>query len=173
MKLTGGAPRAAEAAAMIALSVTIAMAPHQTALAVSGGGKDFSAANLAGESFDGQKLAHKEFRGAFCKGASFLKANLAGASFFKADLTNAALSGADLTGASLEEAGLEGALLDDAVLASSYLTRTISDSANIKGADFSEAVMPLYTQKSLCARDDATGVNSKTGVETRESLLCE
>ena len=56
-------------------------------------------------------------------------------------------AGADLTSASLEEAGLDGALLSGAVLQSAYLTGSVADAKDITGADFSEAVMPTYTQK--------------------------
>ena len=32
--------------------------------------------------------------------------------------------------------------------------------------------MPVKAQTELCGRADAAGKNSKTGVETRESLMC-
>ena len=76
-----------------------------------------------------------------------------------------------MTGASLEEAGLDGVEFDNAVLVSSYLTRTIMDAKSIAGADFSDAVMPTKTQVALCGRDDATGKNPATQVETRASRL--
>ena len=39
-------------------------------------------------------------------------------------------------------------------------------------SQFSEAVLPVKTQKLLCKRKDATGTNTKTGMDTRESLFC-
>eukprot|EP00964_Phaeocystis_antarctica_P052391 scaffold30664_cov72-Phaeocystis_antarctica.AAC.6 len=41
---------------------------------------------------------------------------------------------------------MEGAILDDAVLESAYLTKTIDEAKSIKGADFTEAVMPTPTE---------------------------
>ena len=152
-----------------ALTLSPLVAPH--ALAVSGGGKDFSGASIEGEDFSGQNLKGKEFRGAFAKGANFKGANLAATSFFKAEALDADFSGADLTGASLEEAGLEGAILDQAVMTNAYLSKTIADVKSAKGADFSEAVLPPYAQKSLCA-SGVGGTNEKTGVATRDSLMC-
>jgi hypothetical protein len=142
------------------------------AVAVSGGGKDYSGFDLTGQDLGGQTLNGKEFRGTFAKGASFKGSKLRGCSFFKADMSEVDFTGADLSSASLEEAGLFGAKLDGAVLESAYLTKTIADAESIKGADFTEAVMPVPTQKALCAREDAVGKNPTTGADTRESLMC-
>ena len=67
--------------------------------------------------------------------------------------------------------GLEGAILDQAVMTNAYLSKTIADVKSAKGADFSEAVLPPYAQKSLCA-SGIGGTNEKTGVATRDSLMC-
>jgi len=170
-----GAPLAHHALASAACSALLAASLSTTPLpvhAVSGGGKDYSGYSLEGQDFSGKNLAGKEFRGIRGAGAIFKGANLGGTSFFKADLSNADMSSADLTSASLEEAGLDGVLFTGAVLESSYLTGSITTAKDIKGADFSEAVMPAYTQKQLCSREDATGTNPKTGVDTRDSLMC-
>ena len=142
------------------------------ALAVSGGGKDYSGASIEGQDFSGQKLNGKEFRGSRGANAKFDGAALRSSSFFQADLSGVSFAGADLTGASLEEAGLDGVSVENAVLVSAYFTRTISDAAKITGADFSEAVMPEKTQKALCLREDAKGTNPTTKMETRETLMC-
>ena len=119
-----------------------------------------------------RSLVGKEFRGIRGEGANFEGAKLGSTSFYKADLTKANFASADMTGASLEEAGLDGANLDGAVLSSAYLTKTVADAASIQGADFSEAVLPSYTQKQLCSRADAKGTNPATGIDTRDSLMC-
>ena len=155
-----------------ACALATVLACTTPALAVSGGGKDFSGTSLEGQDLSGQKLSGKEFRGSRCANANFAKAALRSSSFYQADLSNVNFDGADLTGASLEEAGLDGSSFRDSVMVSSYLTRTILDAKDIKGADFSEAIMPEKTAKALCSRADATGTNPTTGVETRESLFC-
>jgi len=60
----------------------------------------------------------------------------------------------------------------DALLVNSYLTATILQASEINGADFTDAVVPVKVQKALCARQDAAGKNTKSGVDTRESLMC-
>ena len=158
---------------LLSLLTRLPVEPSSTqALAVSGGGKDFSGSSVEGKDFSGQGLKGKEFRGSRCANANFEGAGLQSTSFFQADLSNVNMKGADLTGASLEEAGLDGVDLSNAVVVSSYVSRTIADVASITGADFSEAVMPEKTLKALCSREDAKGVNPKTQVETRESLMC-
>ena len=98
-----------ERAAHIALAACLACAPFSpAALAVSGGGKDYSGASLEGQDFSNRVLNGKEFRGAFAKNVDFSGASLKSTSFFQAALEKAVFAGADLTGASLEEAGLEG-----------------------------------------------------------------
>jgi len=48
--------------------------------------------------------------------------------------------------------------------------KSVFDGATIDGADFTGANLDLSQRKSLCER--ATGTNSKTGVDTVDSLEC-
>jgi uncharacterized protein YjbI with pentapeptide repeats len=47
---------------------------------------------------------------------------------------------------------------------------SLFDGADITGADFTDALLDRAQVKRMCAV--ASGVNSKTGVATRDSLLC-
>ncbi len=112
------------------------------------------------------------------------------AEFVKYDLSNFDLSQADLQGAyfsvsNVQDANLSGANLDDVI---AYATRfdnaDLSDTtfrnadlfksffygAKIDGADFTDANLDQSQQRYLCER--ATGKNSKTGVDTFDSLEC-
>ena len=104
---------ASRAAVHVVLACGLACGPAllvpEAALAVSGGGKDYSGSSVENQDFSGQVFSGKEFRGIRGAGAIFKGAKLDSTSFFKADLSNAIFEGADLSAASLEEAGLDGA----------------------------------------------------------------
>ena len=67
--------------------------------------------------------------------------------------------------------------MDDAILkntnaAGAYFSASILDVKSVEGADFTDAQIPLKTLPQLCMRDDLTGTNPVTGVNTAESLMC-
>lgn len=155
-----------------ALAVPLTMNPLSCS-AVSGGGKDFATENLKGRTeFAGADLRSKDFTQSDAKGVSFAKSKLAGSRFYRAKLENAVFDGAQLQSASLEDSDLAGASFTDAVLTGSYISASFENVASIQGADFTDALLPEKTQRVLCARPDASGTNSITGVATRESLFC-
>ena len=56
------------------------------------------------------------------------------------------------------------------VLSETILLRSTFNNTDITGADFSEAILDGVQIKELCAK--ASGINSKTGITTRDSLGC-
>jgi uncharacterized protein YjbI with pentapeptide repeats len=121
-----------------------------------------------------------DMHGLDLKEKEFLKADLREVNLSATDLRGAVINTSQLQGADLRDADLEDVVafasrFDDADLRGANFTNAMMmqsrfTNAVIEGADFTNAVVDLPQQRALCA--SASGVNPRSGVETRESLGC-
>jgi len=101
---------------------------------------------------------------------NFSNADLRGAIMSASVMTLANLHGANLTNAMIDQVKFTNADLSDAILAETILLRSTFEGVDITGADFTDAIMDGAQIKELCKI--ASGSNSQTGIDTRDSLGC-
>jgi uncharacterized protein YjbI with pentapeptide repeats len=123
-----------------------------------------------GEDFSGQNLIRAEFTSTTLKNTNFTNADLRGALFNGVILDGANMHGSDFSSGIAYVSRFKNVDLSDAILADSNLLRSSFDNVNVTGADFTNALLDTQQLKKLCI--NASGTNSKTGVDTRESLGC-
>lgn len=127
--------------------------------------------NLSGQDFSSKNLQMVQFINVDLSNANLSKSDLRGAVFNGSAMMGVNLQGADLTNGLAYLSSFDDADLSDAVFTEAIMLRTSFKGAKITGADFSYAVLDGDQIKQLC--ENASGVNSKTGIDTRESLGCK
>ncbi|WP_414528181.1 pentapeptide repeat-containing protein [Nodularia chucula] len=122
--------------------------------------KDYSGQNLVGSEFtnvilENTNFSNADFRGGVFNGSLLEGVNLHGVNFSDGIAYLTQFKDADLT---------------DGVFTNAMMLRSVFDHVDITGADFTNAILDGTQIKKLCTQ--ASGVNSQTGVDTRESLEC-
>ncbi|MEG4212239.1 pentapeptide repeat-containing protein [Microcoleus sp. S13_B4] len=158
------------AAFLLALTIFILPQPAQAQSKYYAPPLSFSNAELTRRDFSGQMLRSAEFSNANMDLTNFSNADLRGAIMSASVMTQANLHGANLTNAMIDQVKFTNADLSDAILAETILLRSTFDGVDITGADFTDAIMDGSQVKELCTK--ATGINSQTGISTRDSLGC-
>jgi len=130
--------------------------------------------NLSNNDFSNQDLRGVAFQQSVVADCNFKNSNLVGSSFFDATLDGSDFENVDMTQTNLEMAQLNRANFKNAVVADVYVSgATLFEGiGSIENSDWSDTFLRKDQQKLLCSLTSAKGTNPKTGVDTRESLMC-
>jgi hypothetical protein len=130
--------------------------------------------NLDNSDFSGQNLKGVAFQQSIVRYASFKGANLVGSSFFDATVDGSDFEDADMSLSNVEMAQFNRANLHNTVMREVYVSgATLFEGVkDIEGSDWTDTFLRADQKKYLCSHPTAKGTNPKTGVDTRESLLC-
>lgn len=139
-----------------------------------------AASSAATRAIDDLNVSQKDFVGKNLQEAEFAEAKLAGADFSQAKLEGVVFNASDLSEAKFQNANLSygfaylssfnRADFSDAILSEATFLQCSFRDAKITGADFSDTIIDKEQTLALCELAD--GVNSVTGVSTRDSLGC-
>ncbi len=131
---------------------------------------DPSSVDVLKEDYRGKDLQNTEYVKYDLSSQDLGEANLQGAYMSVTTAKNSSFKGANMKDLIAYATRFDNADLSDADLTNGELMKSVFDGAVIEGTDFTNANLDLSQRKALCSR--ASGTNSKTGVDTFDSLEC-
>ncbi len=155
----------------LVLAMVILLSPLEANAASTKTNRLSTYEQISNKDFSGQSLIYAEFTKVKFENANFSNADLRGAVFNGALISNANLHGVDFYQGIAYLVDFQGTDLSDGHFVEAMMLNSTFNNVNITGADFTNALIDGLELKKLCAK--ASGVNSKTGVATRDSLECK
>tara|TARA_B100000963_G_scaffold302081_1_gene274876 strand:- start:956 stop:1504 length:549 start_codon:yes stop_codon:yes gene_type:complete len=131
---------------------------------------DPSSVDVLKEDYRGKDLQNTEYVKYDLSSQDLAEVNLQGAYMSVTTAKNSSFKGANMKDLIAYATRFDNADLSDADLTNGELMKSVFDGAVIDGTDFTNANLDLSQRKALCSR--ASGTNSKTGVDTFDSLEC-
>jgi uncharacterized protein YjbI with pentapeptide repeats len=127
--------------------------------------------DVEAKDYSGQSLVGTEFTNVILENTNFSNADFRGGVFNGSRLEGVNLHGVDFSDGIAYLTQFKDTDLSDAIFTNAMMLRSVFDNVDITGTDFTNAILDGPQIKKLCAQ--ASGVNSQTGVDTRESLECK
>ncbi len=156
--------------ASLVLAVVLFVFPLSAQAASSSSITRSAGEKLQGQDFSRQSLIGVEYTNVKLQNTKFSKSDLRGGVFKGTLLEDVNLHGVDFSQGIAYLAKFNNADFSDAILTDAMMLRSVFDNVDVTGADFTNAILDRVEIKKLCLK--ASGVNSKTAVDTRESLGC-
>ena len=152
------------------LAMVLFLFPLSAQAAISSSVNSYMSEEGEVKDYSGQDLVGSEFTNAILENTNFSNADFRGGVFNGSRLEGVNLHGVDFSNGIAYLTQFKGADLTDAIFTNAMMLRSVFDDVDITGADFTNAILDGPQIKKLCTQ--ASGVNSQTGVDTRESLEC-